>query len=133
MSYLPTYLLTYLYLPTYVLFVYYYLLIIYQSYLFIYLPTKYLPTYLLGSVPTNLFMKKIEVQTLLYTLTKKFMEVQRYMLNPFHIILFYKVVGCFDCQDISVEQRKLRFNSLYQHILRGICIFVYIPCICVNV
>jgi hypothetical protein len=41
-------------------------------------------------------MKKIEVQMLLYTLTKKFMEVQRYMLNPFGIILFYKVVGWFD-------------------------------------
>jgi hypothetical protein len=31
-------------------------------------------------------MKKIEVQMLLYILTKKFMEVQRYMLNPFGII-----------------------------------------------
>jgi hypothetical protein len=41
-------------------------------------------------------MKKIEVQMLLYTLTKKFMEVQGYMLNPFGIILFYKVVGWFD-------------------------------------
>jgi hypothetical protein len=41
-------------------------------------------------------MKKIEVQMLLYTLTKNFMEVQGYMLNPFGIILFYKVVGWFD-------------------------------------
>jgi hypothetical protein len=72
-------------------------------------------------------MKKIEVQMLLYTLTKKFMEVQRYMLNPFRIILFHKVVGWFDCQDISVEQRRPRFNSLYQHIICGACIFVYIP------
>jgi hypothetical protein len=31
-------------------------------------------------------MKKIEVQMLLYTLTKHFMEVQRYMLNPLGII-----------------------------------------------
>jgi hypothetical protein len=31
-------------------------------------------------------MKKIGVQMLLYTLTKKFMEVQGYMLNPFGII-----------------------------------------------
>jgi hypothetical protein len=31
-------------------------------------------------------MKIIEVQMLLYTLTKKFMEVQGYMLNPFGII-----------------------------------------------
>jgi hypothetical protein len=41
-------------------------------------------------------MKKIEIQLLLYTLTKHFMEVQGYMLNPFGIILFYKVVGEFD-------------------------------------
>ncbi len=31
-------------------------------------------------------MKKIEIRMLLYTLTKKFMEVQEYMLNPFGII-----------------------------------------------
>jgi hypothetical protein len=31
-------------------------------------------------------MKKIEVQMLLYTLTKQFMEVQGYMLNPLGII-----------------------------------------------
>jgi hypothetical protein len=31
-------------------------------------------------------MKKIEVQMLLYTLTKKFVEVQIYMLNAFGII-----------------------------------------------
>jgi hypothetical protein len=66
---------------------------------------------------------------LLYTLTKKFMEVQRYMLiNPFGIILFYKVVGWFDGKDINVELGKPKFNSLYQHILCAICIFVYIPC-----
>jgi hypothetical protein len=34
-----------------------------------------------------LVMKKIEVQMLLYTLTKNFMEVQGYMLNPFDIVL----------------------------------------------
>jgi hypothetical protein len=75
-------------------------------------------------------MKKIEVQRLLYTLTKKFMEVQKYMLNPFDIILFYKVMGWFDGQDINVELGRPRFNSLYQHILCGVCIFVYIPCTC---
>jgi hypothetical protein len=76
-------------------------------------------------------MKKIKVQMLLYTLTKKFMKVQGYMLNPFGIILFYKVVGWFDGQDIDVEPRRPRFNSLYQHILCGVCIFVYILCTCV--
>jgi hypothetical protein len=68
---------------------------------------------------------------LLYTLTKKFMEVQGYMLNSFGIMLFYKVVGWFDGQDIGVEPRKTRFNFLYQHILCGICIFVYIHYTCV--
>jgi hypothetical protein len=38
-------------------------------------------------------MKQIEVQMLLYTLTKKIMEIQGYMLNPFGIILFYKMMG----------------------------------------
>jgi hypothetical protein len=35
-------------------------------------------------------MKKIEVQMLLYTLTKKFMKIQKNMLNAFSIILFYQ-------------------------------------------
>jgi hypothetical protein len=38
-------------------------------------------------------MKKIEVQMLLHTLTKKFMEVQGNMLNAFGVILFYKMIG----------------------------------------
>jgi len=42
-------------------------------------------------------MKKIEIQMLLYTLTKHFMKVQGNMLNcAFGIILFYKVVGWFN-------------------------------------
>jgi len=76
-------------------------------------------------------MNKIEVQMLLYTLTKKFMEVQGNMLNAFGIILFYKVMGWFDGQDIGVKPRRPRFNPLYQHILCGVCIFINIPCICV--
>jgi len=40
---------------------------------------------------------------LLYTLTKKFMEIQKYMLNPFDMIFFYKVAGLFDGQNIGVE------------------------------
>jgi hypothetical protein len=59
-------------------------------------------------------MKKIEVQMLLYMLTKKFIEVERNMLNAFGIILFYKVVWWFDGQDISVEPRRPRFNPLYK-------------------
>jgi hypothetical protein len=65
---------------------------------------------------------------LLYTLIENVMEGQGYMLNPFGIRLFYKVVKWFDGQDIGVEPRRPRFNPLYQHILCGICIFVYIPC-----
>jgi hypothetical protein len=75
-------------------------------------------------------MKNIEVQMLLYTLTKEFIEVQVIMLNAFHIILFYKMMRWFDAQDIDVELKRLRLNPPYQHILCGICIFVYIPYTC---
>jgi hypothetical protein len=74
---------------------------------------------------------------LLCTLTKKFIEVQRNMLNPFGIILFYKVVWWFDGQDIGVEANRPLFNPFYQHILCGVCIFIhiyiyiYIYCTCV--
>jgi hypothetical protein len=76
-------------------------------------------------------MKKIEVQMLLYTLTKKFMKVQGNMLNAFGITLFYKVMGWFDGQDIGVEPSRPRFNRVYQQILCGVCIFINIPCTCV--
>ncbi len=66
---------------------------------------------------------------LLYTLIKNIMEGQGYMLNPMGNKLFYKVVKWFDGQDIDVEPRRPRFNPFYyQHILCGICIFVYIHC-----
>jgi hypothetical protein len=71
-------------------------------------------------------MKKIEVQMSLYILTKKIMEVQGNMLNPFGIILFYNVVGWFVHQNIHVGPRRPRFNPLYQHILCGVYIFIYI-------
>jgi hypothetical protein len=74
-------------------------------------------------------MKKIEVQMLLCTLTKEFMEVQVIMFNPFGIILFYKVMGWFDGQNIGVEPRRLRFNPPYV-LLCGVCIFLNIPFIC---
>jgi hypothetical protein len=73
-------------------------------------------------------MKKIEVQMLLYTLTKGSIEVQENVLNPFGIILFYKMVWWFNGQDINVKLRRPRFNPLYQHVLCGICKFVYIFC-----
>jgi hypothetical protein len=54
---------------------------------------------------------------LLYTLTKKFMEVQGYMLNPFDIILFTKWWGGLMAKTFDAKPRKPRINSLYQHIL----------------
>jgi hypothetical protein len=76
-------------------------------------------------------MKKVEIQMLLYTLTKKFIEVQGNMLNPLGIILFYKVMWWFDGQGIGVELKKPRFNPLYQHTFCGVHVFIYIPCTCV--
>jgi hypothetical protein len=70
---------------------------------------------------------------LLYTLTKNFINVQIYMFNPFGIILFYKVVGWFDGQNIGVDPKRARFNSLYRNILCGVCIFVYTFYMYVNV
>jgi hypothetical protein len=72
-------------------------------------------------------MKKIEVQMLLYyTLKIFFAKVQRNMLNPFGIILLYKVIGWFDCQDIDVKPKSSRLNPFYQHILCELCIYIYI-------
>jgi hypothetical protein len=71
-------------------------------------------------------MKKNEVQMLLYTLTKKIIEVQGQMLNAFGIILFCKVVGWFDGQNISVKPKQPMFNPFYQHILCGVYIYIYI-------
>jgi hypothetical protein len=75
-------------------------------------------------------MKNLEIEMLSYILTKDFMEVQGHMLNVFHIILFYKMVGWFDGQNICVEPRKQKFNPLYHHILCGVCMFVYVFCTC---
>jgi hypothetical protein len=77
-------------------------------------------------------MKKIEIEMLLYTLTKQFMEVQGYMLNPFGIIFIYKVVGWFDGQDIGVKPRKPKF-PLLTYIMWTMYICVYTLYMCVNV
>jgi hypothetical protein len=58
-------------------------------------------------------MKKIEIEMLLYTLTKNFIEIQGNMLNAFGIILFYEVVWCFNGQDIGVDPKRPTFNFLY--------------------
>ncbi len=54
-------------------------------------------------------MKKIEVQMLLHTLTKNFIEAQKNMLNEFGIILFYKVLWWFNGQDIGVKKGDQSF------------------------
>jgi hypothetical protein len=63
---------------------------------------------------------------LLHTMIKKFLEVQRNMSNAFGIILFYKVVGWFDGQNIGVERRRPRFNPFYQHKLHVEYAYLYI-------
>ncbi len=78
-----------------------------------------------------LLMKKIEVQMLLYTLTNFFIKVKGNMLNPFGIILIYKVMWSFDSQDIVVEPKRPKFNPPFQHMLCGVCMFVYIFSACV--
>jgi len=57
-------------------------------------------------------MKKIKVQMLLYILTKNFMEIQKNMLNAIGMVLFYKVVGWFDGQNIDVETEQIKVQSL---------------------
>ncbi len=57
-------------------------------------------------------MKKIKVQMLLYILTKNFMEIQENMLNAIGMVLFYKVVGWFDGQNIDVETEQIKVQSL---------------------
>jgi hypothetical protein len=48
---------------------------------------------------------------LLYTLTKKFIEIQRKMLNAFDIILFYKMVW-FDGQNIVLTWNQWGQGSI---------------------
>ncbi len=49
---------------------------------------------------------------LLYILTKNFMEIQKNMLNAIGMVLFYKVVGWFDGQNIDVETKQIKVQSL---------------------
>jgi hypothetical protein len=55
-------------------------------YLLTYIST-YIPICLFNWVLIYLFMKRIEVQMLLYTLKKYFIGVQRNILNPFDIYI----------------------------------------------
>jgi hypothetical protein len=68
---------------------------------------------------------------LLYTLIKKFIKVQRYMFNPFDSILFYKVVGWFDGQNIGAEPKRPRFNSFAGiYYVEYVYLYIYIVRVC---
>jgi hypothetical protein len=59
------------------------------------------------------------------------MEVQRYMLNPFDIILFYIVVACVNNQDICVKVKTLRFNSFTNiYYVEYVYLYTYLVHVC---
>ncbi len=61
-------------------------------------------------------------------------KIHGYMLNPFGIILFYKMVGWLDGQNISVGPRRPWFNPLYEHYTTwNMYIRIYTLCMCVNI
>jgi len=72
--------------------------------------------------------EKIEIEMLLYTLTKKFIEIQGKMLNAFVIICFTKWCGLMTKTLYQCEANETKVQSPLPNILCGICIFVYIPC-----
>jgi len=50
-----------------------------------------------------------------------------------HLVSYCFTKWCGGCgQNIGLEPKRPRFNPLYQHVLCGVCIFVYIPCTCVQ-
>jgi len=71
-------------------------------------------------------MKKIEVQMLLYLLTKKIIEVQINMLNEFGIILFCKVMRWFVGQNIDVMSKRPRFLIPITNIYYVKYVYLYI-------
>jgi len=76
-------------------------------------------------------MKKFEIQMLLYTLTKTFMEVQGYMLNPFGIILFYKVVGRLMAKTLVWNQGgqgSIPFTNIYY--VEYVYLYIYLVHVC---
>jgi len=72
---------------------------------------------------------------LLYTLTKKIIEVQGNMLNAFSIILFYKVVWCLIQWPIhwcATKETKVHF-PLPTYTMKNMYIRMYTLYMCVNV
>jgi hypothetical protein len=79
---------------------------------------------------TYLLIKKFNVQMLLYTLTKRFIEVHVKCIW-YHIVL-QNGVWWFDGQDIGMELKTPKLNPPYQHIFCGVyIIIIYIFCTCV--
>jgi hypothetical protein len=78
-------------------------------------------------------MKKIEVQMLLYTLTKKFMEIQRYML--IHLVSYYftKWLGDLMAKPLVWNQGTQGLFPLPIYIMWSMYICIYILHMCVNV
>jgi hypothetical protein len=66
---------------------------------------------------------------LLYTLTKNFLEIQRYMLNPFGIILFYKVVGWlrYWC---GTKETKVQFPFTNIYYVEYVYFYIYLVHVC---
>jgi len=119
MFYLHIYVFTYQ--PTIYLLMSYLFTYLPMFYLFTYLPTIYLPSciylsiYLVKYLFTYLW-KIIKVQMLLYTLKKKFMEVQGNMLNTFGFNLFYKVVDGLIAKTLvwnQGDQSSIPFTNIY--------------------
>jgi hypothetical protein len=70
---------------------------------------------------------------LLYTLTKKFIEVQGKMLNAFSIILFYKVMWWFDGKNIDqcgTNETKVQ-SPFLTYVMWNMYIYIYTLYICV--
>ncbi len=68
---------------------------------------------------------------LLYTLIKKFIEVQGNILNAFGIILFYKMVWWFDGQNIVWNQRdqsSIPFTNIYY--VEYVYLYIYLVHVC---
>jgi hypothetical protein len=69
---------------------------------------------------------------LLYSLTKTFMEIQGYMLNPFGIIMFIKWRGDLMAKTLVWNQRDqglIPFTNTYY--VEYICIYTLYMCKCV--
>jgi hypothetical protein len=76
-------------------------------------------------------MKKIEIQTLLYTLTKKIMEVQKNMLSAFGIYCFTKWWGGLMAKTLvwsQGDQGSIPFTNIYY--VEYVYLYIYLVHVC---